>query len=74
MLICTNERGELCKVLLAAGCDLPIVLISGATDDTTQDPMKTVEAIAALYKPTPERSGIGRSRAALCHPEQSNSQ
>jgi hypothetical protein len=42
---------ELCKVLVAAGCDPPIVLISGATEDATRDPMKTVDAIAALYKP-----------------------
>jgi FixJ family two-component response regulator len=42
---------ELCKILAASGHDLPIVLITGATDEATQALMQTVDAAAVLYKP-----------------------
>ncbi|MGH9345293.1 MAG: response regulator transcription factor [Terriglobia bacterium] len=42
---------EMCKTLAASGLDLPVVLITGATDEATRNLMQTVSGAAVLYKP-----------------------
>jgi two-component system, LuxR family, response regulator FixJ len=42
---------ELCKLLAASGCELPVVIMTGAADEATWRLTRQVKAVAVLYKP-----------------------
>ena len=47
---------ELCSALTASGHDLPVVLITGRDDSTTQRLIEQAHPVAALFKPVDERA------------------
>jgi FixJ family two-component response regulator len=47
---------ELCSALAASGHDLPVVLITGRDDSTTQGLIEQAHPVAALFKPVDERA------------------
>ena len=47
---------ELCSALAASGRDLPVVLITGRDDSTTQRLIEKAHPVAALFKPVDERA------------------
>jgi len=56
---------DLCKTLIASGCELPILLITGANDDATNELVQTIETAAVLYKPFPREVLIAELAKAM---------
>ncbi|HTQ25035.1 MAG TPA: response regulator [Candidatus Binataceae bacterium] len=42
---------QLCETLAAAGCDLPVIMMTGHTDQGTRDLMQRTKPAAVLFKP-----------------------
>ncbi|MGH7988440.1 MAG: response regulator transcription factor [Candidatus Binataceae bacterium] len=61
---------ELCRVLAASGCELPTVLITGATDEATHKLVRTMDVAAVLYKPFQREVLIAALGNALARKEQ----
>jgi FixJ family two-component response regulator len=47
---------ELCSALTASGHDLPVVLITGRDDSTTQGLIEQAHPVATLFKPVDEQA------------------
>ena len=58
---------QLCETLAASGCDLPVIMMTGHTDQTTRDLVQKTKPSALLLKPFTRESlleAISRALAA----------
>lgn len=60
---------ELCRALAISGHRLPVILITGRSDPTTQRLIEEAHPVAALYKPIDEQSLFDAIARALDFPE-----
>jgi len=42
---------QLCEILSASGCDLPVIMITGHSDQATRDLAQRTNPVAILFKP-----------------------
>ncbi len=56
---------KLCQALSAAGCSLPVILMSGHLDARTKQIMRAAEAVATLTKPFGRDALLNAIREAL---------
>lgn len=42
---------QLCETLAASGCDLPVIMITGHSDQATRDLVQRTRPVAVLFKP-----------------------
>lgn len=56
---------QLCETLVAAGCELPVIMITGHIDQATRELVRQAKAIAVLFKPFTRASLLEAIAAAL---------
>jgi FixJ family two-component response regulator len=56
---------QLCETLAAAGCQLPVIMITGHIDQATRELVRRAKAVALLFKPFTRDSLLEAIAAAL---------
>jgi FixJ family two-component response regulator len=56
---------QLCETLVATGCQLPVIMITGHIDPATRELVRQAKAIAVLFKPFTRTSLLEAIAAAL---------
>ncbi|MGA7763694.1 MAG: response regulator [Candidatus Binataceae bacterium] len=56
---------QLCETLAAAGCQLPVIMITGHIDPATRELVQRAKAVAVLFKPFTRDSLLEAIAAAL---------
>lgn len=56
---------QLCETLAAAGCQLPVIMITGHIDQATRELVRRAKAVALLFKPFTRDSLLEAITAAL---------
>jgi len=56
---------QLCETLVATGCQLPVIMITGHIDPATRELVHRAKAVAVLFKPFTRASLLEAIAAAL---------